>query len=45
LNELLEKEKLYTDPTLNRDDLAQRIHALEYDTYPKVIEKLLESEG
>mgnify|MGYP000270381841 CR=1 FL=1 len=27
------------------DDLAQRIHALEYDTYPKVIEKLLESEG
>jgi phosphoribosylglycinamide formyltransferase len=27
------------------DDLAHRIHALEYDTYPKVIEKLLESEG
>ena len=26
------------------DDLAHRIHALEYDTYPKVIEKLLESE-
>ena len=25
LNELLEKEKLYTDPTLNRDDLAQRL--------------------
>ena len=23
------------------DDLAHRIHALEYDTYPKVIEKLL----
>ena len=23
LNELLKKEKLYTDPTLNRDDLAQ----------------------
>ena len=27
------------------DDLAHRIHVLEYDTYPKVIEKLLESEG
>lgn len=27
------------------DDLAHRIHALENDTYPKVIEKLLESEG
>ena len=26
------------------DELAQRIHVLEYDTYPKVIEKLLESE-
>lgn len=25
MNELLEKEKLYTDPTLNRDDLAQRL--------------------
>ena len=25
LNELLKKEKLYTDPTLNRDDLAQRL--------------------
>ena len=27
------------------DDLAHRIHALEYATYPLVIEKLLESDG
>ena len=32
-------------PEDTSDDLAHRIHALEYDTYPKVIEKLLESEG
>ncbi len=32
------------NPTDTPDDIAQKVHALEYEHYPKVIEKVLNSE-
>jgi phosphoribosylglycinamide formyltransferase-1 len=39
--EIIFQEKCPVDPEDTPDDIAQKVHQLEYERYPKIIEKLL----